>query len=1219
MGGATLLRPICKDVLRPEVLVQAWKKSATYIRRYNWVDDPLLLDASAFNLEQLVHEWSALDLRHESFKPHPIRLVPAPKSARWRLSKDAGWRPVETCSFRPLALVSVRDQVLATSMMMCLADRAETALGHPDDGGKASEPSRAVAYGNRLFCDIDGEERRFRWGNTDTYRRYYTDYRAFIRRARSACDALSSNGKRWAEVRLDLAGFYDRIRTTDLRRAVTAVVPVAEDEFVEALCRLFAWRWDRCDVPLVKALARGGTKVDATRPVALPQGLVAAGFFSNLVLRDFDDAVSSLCARSAELGSLRCIDYARYVDDMRIVVEVAASADAVRHTLDPLLEALRRELEVHAPGQEFNEGKMAIAFSDDLGGRVPVSTTLQTIQSVVSGPFDVTAGTQALDVLDGLLAAPSTVKATPTSTKNGASKEEQRPALLELVAADPDVRDDSTARFSVYRWRRIYRTIRVLAPTSRARGMAVSAISREELDQRAGVLLKRMIERWIEDPSLIRVLAVAIEISPDAALAKAVCEMLTDAAASEDTDVRLAASYALYELFRTVARMSDERRKTAPSRTVRGLRKAVAPFAAKLALAPSTAWYVAQQALLLIAVSEHELLEMVPSPAEIRNYIVLHAVASGRAAPSQLASSLHVAALAWQLRRGGRQNTLRCVLDLLAKRPREEGRGVLAKLIVEVPPIARAIRRRLPERQFGEVWDQYGMSPRRADELPRRGARLADVARETSLFQQEWAAIDLFVGLIHALRRRHRDTIAPSDVRLTLKPRETWSSDRSVPARATFKVRVKSRAAKRTDPRVAVPTWCRGDVRASVQAAQLVRAAILGRADFTQGSRRKSRTNFYRGLDPCLYRRRHGFFTGRAGLGRDWLAVSPWLERRLAAVLAWPGSGAADGIEIDPQALVAHLDERRDKLFSNRAQLSRMPTYDVTVEPLTGKLSDRLRVALVQTARPTHRTIKTDPTMSLPQNRARHERHLRAVLSGVLTMLDVRRTYASSPSLDLVLLPEMSVHPDDVEGVLLPFARRLRCTVFCGLSIQPHPTQKGSFINTGIWIVPMRGRRGLVFARYAQGKAYPTANEKALKVVSFRPCQWILEFPADGTTWKVTGAICYDATDLALAADMRNRTDMFVVAALNKDVATFDAMASALHYHMFQHVVVVNTGQYGGTSALAPFKESYERTVIQHHGNRQVAISFLDVPLDMYDGKRPLKTRPAGVTRRPPR
>ena len=40
--------------------------------------------------------------------------------------------------------------------------------------------------------------------------------------------------------------------------------------------------------------------------------------------------------------------------------------------------------------------------------------------------------------------------------------------------------------------------------------------------------------------------------------------------------------------------------------------------------------------------------------------------------------------------------------------------------------------------------------------------------------------------------------------------------------------------------------------------------------------------------------------------------------------------------------------------------------------------------------------------------------------------------------------------------------------------------------------------------------------------------------------------------------------------ALNQDVNTFDSMVDALHYHMYQPVILVNTGEFGGSYAKAP-------------------------------------------------
>ena len=121
-----------------------------------------------------------------------------------------------------------------------------------------------------------------------------------------------------------------------------------------------------------------------------------------------------------------------------------------------------------------------------------------------------------------------------------------------------------------------------------------------------------------------------------------------------------------------------------------------------------------------------------------------------------------------------------------------------------------------------------------------------------------------------------------------------------------------------------------------------------------------------------------------------------------------------------------------------------------------------------------------------------------------------------------------------------------------------------------------------------------------------------------GAEAKLTGAVCYDATDLKLGADMRDISDGFVIAALNPDINTFDNMIAALQFHMYQPVMLANTGQYGGSSAHAPWKAHYERQIAHVHGNNQAVISIFGVDLLAFQNTRKIepqkdkKAAPAG-------
>nr|AAR06615.1 reverse transcriptase-like protein [Aeromonas hydrophila] len=61
------------------------------------------------------------------------------------------------------------------------------------------------------------------------------------------------------------------------------------------------------------------------------------------------------------------------------------------------------------------------------------------------------------------------------------------------------------------------------------------------------------------------------------------------------------------------------------------------------------------------------------------------------------------------------------------------------------------------------------------------------------------------------------------------------------------------------------------------------------------------------------------------------------------------------------------------------------------------------------------------------------------------------------------------------------------------------------------------------------------------KVSPWRPYQLIVELihPAfkeeDG--FKLTGSICYDATDIRLSADLKDKSHAYIISAMNKDIA----------------------------------------------------------------------------------
>jgi hypothetical protein len=192
-------------VLEDEVvLAQAWKKTHTFIRRHNWYADVLELDASAVCLSKNLREWSR-SISSGNYRTAPAWLVPAPKNGLWyfRTPGMGGWSPrvsegEEAPVLRPLAHIGIREQTVATALMLCLADCIESAQGDTALKPSAALASGVFSYGNRLFCNWSSDHlnAKFSWGNSNTYSRYFQDYQRFAQRPVAIAKDADANGKK---------------------------------------------------------------------------------------------------------------------------------------------------------------------------------------------------------------------------------------------------------------------------------------------------------------------------------------------------------------------------------------------------------------------------------------------------------------------------------------------------------------------------------------------------------------------------------------------------------------------------------------------------------------------------------------------------------------------------------------------------------------------------------------------------------------------------------------------------------------------------------------------------------------------------------------------------------------------------------------------------------------------------------------------------------------
>ncbi|RPM00078.1 hypothetical protein IPC462_10440 [Pseudomonas aeruginosa] len=417
---------------------------------------------------------------------------------------------------------------------------------------------------------------------------------------------------------------------------------------------------------------------------------------------------------------------------------------------------------------------------------------------------------------------------------------------------------------------------------------------------------------------------------------------------------------------------------------------------------------------------------------------------------------------------------------------------------------------------------------------------------------------------------------------------------------------------------------------------RLLRSAIIGESDFTTRffPLREEQFDRYRGLQSSWYKRRMGLMPLSRGLGEEPTPISPWLNELVMRLLQWPGleinrtdiEGFAEVRQ--PSDLLKLVKARLDEQSRLYGRQSNLPAYLLPVECSPKSNLREFKVALVQTLMPRDSDFSnSDPLMWTASYRARHRAHLAAMcrLLGqqlAASQFAKRKTSAQQKNqLDLIVFPELAVHPDDM-WLLHRLSDSTGALIFAGQTFVEHPYLKKP-INRAVWLLRQESAAGRQIIRAYQGKQHGIPWELSSGVAGHRPYQVIVKLKDhSGAEANLTGAVCYDATDLKLNADMRDISDGFVITALNPDINTFDNMTAALQFHMYQPVMLANTGQYGGSNAHAPWKAHYERQIAHVHGNNQAVISIFEVDLLAFkntqkvDQPKEKKAAPAGFNGR---
>jgi len=421
------------------------------------------------------------------------------------------------------------------------------------------------------------------------------------------------------------------------------------------------------------------------------------------------------------------------------------------------------------------------------------------------------------------------------------------------------------------------------------------------------------------------------------------------------------------------------------------------------------------------------------------------------------------------------------------------------------------------------------------------------------------------------------------------------------------------------------------DIQILRSLGEFIRATLVGSQDWTSFGQNFDARVGYRGIRTSAFKRQLGLMTTPESIAGVGAQVSGWITGLISKLLKWPGISVNDhgnnwphkwSVENVQRLVQVRLQELKEAYCYQ----SNMPSLLEKQALAWSKDKKSLSVVMVQSKLPRKSDFAAYGLMlNDPKYRAKHRRHIAAVAELVLRHVTAQRTELEDKrkDVDLIVWPELAVHNEDLD-VLITLSRKTKAMIFAGLGFIEQGGIKGPN-NCAVWIVPTKHQSSQREVIRLQGKQNMMADEKG-KVQPWRPYQLLIELvhPAfkDEKGFVLTGSICYDATDIALSADLRDKSNAYLVSALNQDVNTFDSMVDALHYHMYQHVILVNSGEYGGSFAKAPYKQPHKRLIAHVHGNDQVSINTFE--MNMFDFRRDnvgegmrskieTKAKPAGI------
>ena len=1144
--------------------------------------------------------------------------------------------------------------------MMLIANKVETLQSDPSLSYESAHQANLINYGNRLHCNYKDSIAHYSWGNSNVYSKFFQDYQMFLNRPKyfgKKSSSLKKDDEQIYEVQLDFSKFYDSIDRGKLIKKISSIIKSITsqrkvDSTIEYVLEQFRkWKWTSHSYQLYKSTCSNPIVPTLKPGQGIPQGLVVGGFFANIYMLDFDAYVSGLIGDSLDAdGNIILVDACRYVDDLRLIIKCKKTTNsddiilkAVKENLAPIIDEL---------SLSFQDSKTKIKiFNHKVDA---ISTKMSDIQEKVSGPLTLNELDEQLGHLEGLVELSDNLNLDEAN-----DAQNNLNPLQKIDKTFIDIRKDSLLRFSANKISTLLSQKRnLIAQEVNANGDPKPG-AWDYLQER---MARKLLAKWATDPSLVLLLKKSLEMFPHASILNPILNNLNDLMDLDNSkDLVCLAEYCLCEILRHSAIAIHNKNKwTFPAHAdIGGYFDILSNFAInkyrnKDKLSP----HLQEQILFYCLVINDS-----PLKIETNNefFDLTNQMINGfRNINERLSGYNYLTSiiLAYQFSKD-KPKVIRSVNSFLENLCNEKEalkkisrnrplthfvtRGSINNLcraiLIEDYDLFESIYRSAKKQRLTWIKEikniinylslesnagyNGSLAVYNGVEIP-----LLSVLRSVnSPFNHENAILKLVNAVLQNLN--NSTLTSPIDISLSTVTCSDWAGILRLEQSCSLTINLAYYEGKDFNLHNP-PPWITETHKPLYYLGMFIRSCLLGRIDWSYTPKVEDLNNGYKGITTNLLKRQVGMINSPEIFGGYKTCITSWLSSLIFHLLQWPGLD----VKVDDLYLNKRLDlkvignlinDRINEQRKNYCHLADVPSYIERVSldwPIEKK---DMSIIMVQSLLPKVEDFeKYGFILNDPKYRYKHRRHVAAVAELILHNITAMDSKNDSPMLkgkvDLIIWPELSISKDDVD-ILQRLCDKTGAMIFAGM-VFDNFVNKENLNNVALWLIPNHSMAGRRFRKRYQGKWNMTCGEKGF-IIPWRPYQLFIElihplYPhSEG--FKLTGSICYDSTDIKLNADLKDKSHAYIISAMNKDVSTFDNMVNALFYHMYQYVILVNSGEFGGSVAKAPYKESYDRLITHVHGINQVSLSFFEMNMFdfradyfMHKSNKPLKTKPAG-------